>query len=127
VGLVRNTKYYELREDFQPIGFFPIAQDDDPGAGAMFVLHSSGPVGEVMRNVKTAVAEVSPALGIEFRVISEQLRESLMREQALRGPPGDVVFASLVRYALPKSFGLRAPPYGHGSCRGRSEALPSGV
>ena len=49
----------------------------------MFVLHSSGPVGEVMRNVKTAVAEVSPAIGIEFRVISEQLKESLMRERLM--------------------------------------------
>ena len=26
VGLVKNTKYYELREDFLPIGFFPVAQ-----------------------------------------------------------------------------------------------------
>ena len=24
VGVVRNTKYYELREDFVPIGFFPM-------------------------------------------------------------------------------------------------------
>ncbi len=31
MGLVRNTKYYELREDFIPIGFFPIAQDENPG------------------------------------------------------------------------------------------------
>jgi hypothetical protein len=31
VGLVKNTKYYELREDFWPIGFLSIAQDDDSG------------------------------------------------------------------------------------------------
>ena len=30
VGLVKNTKYYELREDFIPIGFLPMGQDDDP-------------------------------------------------------------------------------------------------
>src|SRR5207247_14342 len=60
VGLVRNTKYYELREDFIPIGFFPIAQDDDPGAGATFVLRVAGPVGDVMRNVKIAVAGINP-------------------------------------------------------------------
>jgi predicted permease len=83
VGLVKNTKYYELREDFIPIGFFPIAQDDDPGAGATFVLRTTGPVGEVMRRVKAAVAEVSPAIGIEFRLLSEQLRESLLRERLM--------------------------------------------
>jgi hypothetical protein len=30
VGVVKNTKYYELREDFRPQGFFPTSQDDDP-------------------------------------------------------------------------------------------------
>ena len=34
VGMVKNTKYYELREDSCRSDFFPIAQDDDPGAGA---------------------------------------------------------------------------------------------
>ncbi len=83
VGLVKNTKYYEVREDFLPIGFFPIAQDDDPGAGVTFVLRTSGALGEVMGNVKTAVAEVSPAIGIEFRPLSEQLQESLVRERLM--------------------------------------------
>jgi putative ABC transport system permease protein len=83
VGLVKNTKYYEVREDFLPIGFFPIAQDDDPGAGVTFVLRASGSLGEVMGNVKTAVAEVSPAIGIEFRPLSEQLQESLVRERLM--------------------------------------------
>ena len=34
VGLVRNTKYYELREEFIPIAFLPIAQDENPGNGS---------------------------------------------------------------------------------------------
>src|SRR5262245_20274950 len=61
VGLVKNTKYYQLREDFLPIGFFPVAQNDDPGAGATFVLRITGSVGEVMGHVRTAVAEINPA------------------------------------------------------------------
>jgi len=32
VGWVRNTKYYELREDFCPIAIFPGAQDDTPAS-----------------------------------------------------------------------------------------------
>jgi predicted permease len=83
VGFVKNTKYYELREAPLPIAFFPMAQDDDPGAGAVFVLRTQGPVGEAMRNVKMAVADVSPAIGIEFRVFSVQIRESLLRERLM--------------------------------------------
>jgi len=83
VGVVRNTKYYELREDFIPISFLPIAQDDDPGAGATFVLRTHAPMGEAMAGVKTAVGEVSPAIGIEFRILAGQLNESLMRERLM--------------------------------------------
>jgi putative ABC transport system permease protein len=83
VGLVKNTKYNQIREDFRPIGYFPIAQNEDPGAGATFVLRITGSVGDVMRHAKTAVAEVSPAIGIEFRSLSKQLEDSLQRERLM--------------------------------------------
>jgi predicted permease len=83
VGLVKNTKYNQIREDFRPIGFFPIAQNEDPGAGATFVLRITGSVGDVMRHVRAAVAEVSPAIGIEFRLLSKQLEDSLQRERLM--------------------------------------------
>ena len=43
VGLARNTKYYELREDFVPIGFFPMAQEENPGNGANVMVRTAGP------------------------------------------------------------------------------------
>ena len=70
VGVVKNTKYHELKEDFVPIAFFPVAQDDDPGADATFVVRTRGSVGGAMREVKSAVAEVSPAIDIQFRSFS---------------------------------------------------------
>ncbi len=82
-GLVRNTKYYELREDAVPIGFFPIAQDDDPGTGTTFVVRMAGSVGQVMNGVKAAIAEVNPAIGIDFHLLSAQLEESLQRERLM--------------------------------------------
>ena len=60
---MKNTKYYQLREDFLPIGFFPIAQNDDPGAGATFVLRITGSVGEAMGDVRAAVAQVNSTIG----------------------------------------------------------------
>jgi putative ABC transport system permease protein len=83
VGLVRNTKYYELREDFKAIGFLPIAQDDDPGNGATFVLRMAGSPGGLMSAVKAAVAAVSPAIGIEFRPLSAQIQDSLLRDRLM--------------------------------------------
>jgi putative ABC transport system permease protein len=83
VGLVENTKYYELREDFVPIGFFPVAQDDDPGPGATFVLRVAGSPDALTTAVKTAIAAYSPTIGLEFRSLSAQIEESLLRERLM--------------------------------------------
>jgi putative ABC transport system permease protein len=96
VGLVKNTKYYELSEDFRPIGFFPAAQDDGPGPGANFVLRVSGSPGPVMNSVKAAIAEISPTIGIEFRSFSQQLEESLMRERLMATLSGAFGFLAVV-------------------------------
>jgi predicted permease len=83
VGLVKNTKYYEMREEFRPIGFLPIAQGEETGPEAKFVLRVQGSPGEAMKAVKAAVAEISPAIGLEFRSFSVQLEESLLRERLM--------------------------------------------
>jgi putative ABC transport system permease protein len=83
VGLVKNTKYYEISEDFKPLGFFPTAQNEDPGAGSNFVLRVSGSPGAVINSTKAAVAEISPTIGIEFKAFSKQLEDSLMRERLM--------------------------------------------
>jgi putative ABC transport system permease protein len=83
VGLVQNTKYYELKEDFRPIGFFPIIQDEDPGPGATFVLRVSGSPSGLMAAAKSSIAAMSPSIGIEFRSFSAQLQDSLLRERLM--------------------------------------------
>jgi ABC-type antimicrobial peptide transport system permease subunit len=83
VGLVKNTKYYELRENFRPIGYFPIAQDDDPSNDASYVLRVAGSPSALMNSIKAAVASVNPTMGLQFQSFSEQLKESLLREQLM--------------------------------------------
>jgi predicted permease len=83
VGLVENMKYSQLREDPRPVGFFPVAQNEEPGTGGTFVLRIAGSAGEVMEGVKAAVAQVSPVIGIEFRQMSRQIEESVMRERLM--------------------------------------------
>lgn len=84
IGVVRNTKYYELREEFLPISFLPMAQEENPGADIRYVFRtaSTGLAG-VLKGVKETVAEVHPEIGLEFRILTTQLRESLMRERLM--------------------------------------------
>jgi putative ABC transport system permease protein len=83
VGMVRNTKYYQLREDFRPIAFFPEAQDDDPGQGATYAVRSAVPFGDLTRSIKSIVAQVNPAIGLEFHGLAGQIQESLLRDRLM--------------------------------------------
>jgi predicted permease len=83
IGLVRNTKYYELREDSQPIAFVPEGQDEEPGPGANFVLRTNAPLGEFYRNAEGAIAEFNPNIGVEFHVLTTQIKESLTRDRLM--------------------------------------------
>jgi len=88
VGLVRNTKYYELREDNQPIAYVPEGQNEEPGTGANFVLRTTAPLGEFYRKAEVAVAEIHPGIGVDFTVLTMQIQQSLMRDRLMAGLAG---------------------------------------
>jgi predicted permease len=88
VGLVRNTKYYELREDFRPIAFVPEAQNEEPGTGAQFVLRTNAPLGEFYHNAEAAVAEIHPGLGVDFTVLTTRIQQTLMRDRLMAALAG---------------------------------------
>jgi predicted permease len=88
IGLVRNTKYYELREDFQPIAYFPEAQNEQPGTGATFVLRTNTPLGEFYHNATAAAAEIHPEIGIDFTVLTDQIQNSLTRDRLMAALAG---------------------------------------
>ena len=88
VGLIRNTKYYELREDFRPIAFVPEDQNEDPGPGGTFVLRTNAPLGTFYHAAEEAVADIHPGLGIDFAVLTAQIKESLMRDRLMAALAG---------------------------------------
>jgi predicted permease len=90
VGLVRNTKYYELREDFKPISFVP----EDAGPGATFVLRTNAPLGPFYRAAEGAIAEFNPNIGIDFTVLTTQIKESLTRDRLMAALAGAFGFLS---------------------------------
>jgi predicted permease len=83
VGLARNTKYYELREDFVPIAFLPMSQDENPDDGTTWVVRTSGRPQDAVRGIKAAVASVNPSFVLKFKVMTEQIAESLQRDRLM--------------------------------------------
>jgi predicted permease len=96
VGVVKTTKYYELREDPRPQGFFPVAQDEEPGPGATFVLRVAGSPLELMNAVKREMAVINPLMSVEFRSFSAQLQDSLLRDRLMAALSGAFAILAVV-------------------------------
>jgi putative ABC transport system permease protein len=83
VGLVGNSKYYDVREDFKPLAFFPIAQTTNPEPSATFALRILGPRAEVLNAVKKSINAMNSRISIDFRPLSAQMQESLLRDRLM--------------------------------------------
>jgi len=83
VGLVKDTKYRELREEFGPIAFLPAGQAPRQGAGGQFLIRSSLPQAETVAAVRRVLAETNPAIGVSFQGFKTMIEESILRERLL--------------------------------------------
>jgi len=83
VGMVKNTKYRSLREDFEPVGFFPETQDLNPNEYANVVIRANIPLTAVVSAVKRTVAEVSPEIDVDFHSFKTQILNGLVQERLM--------------------------------------------
>ena len=83
VGLVKNSKYQNLREDFKPLVYVAESQNKEPGLGLHFMLRSTLPLGSLMTAVKKTVLDENSQISLQFQVFTTQVRESLLRERLM--------------------------------------------
>jgi predicted permease len=102
IGLVPDTKYFTLREDFLPIAFVPIVQIDDPRGFTDLVIRSSMPPGDVATAIRAAGADLSPAISTDLGTLDASIRDGLLPERLMAALSG--VFGVLA--ALIAAIGL---------------------
>ena len=83
VGLVKNSKYQSLREDFKPLAFVAESQNKEAGLGVTFMLRSALPPGSLMTAVKKTVLDENSQISLRFQVFTTQVQESLLRERLM--------------------------------------------
>jgi putative ABC transport system permease protein len=83
VGVAKNTKYNQLKDEFKPITFVPAAQSPSGYALGTILIRSNAPLAGLTSAVKRAVGEVSPDISIDFRVFKNMIRERLLPEQLM--------------------------------------------
>ena len=86
VGIVRDMKYSDLREDFKPLALLPTGQNTRPEPfyqGTTIVVRSKTSLLSLVPEVKRAIADVNPHLLVDFEPLPTQIDRRLMREKLM--------------------------------------------
>jgi predicted permease len=84
VGLVKDVKYTNLREEFTPIAFLAASQDANPDNPYLqIVLRSSAPLTTITSEVTAALTQANPSTIIQFQTMNAIVRDSLLRERLM--------------------------------------------
>jgi putative ABC transport system permease protein len=88
VGIVKDTKYNDLHEDFGPIAYLARTQDKKPDTDASLLVRSDLSLDALTASIERDVAQVNPAIGIQFSVFKTQIRDTLVRERLMASLSG---------------------------------------
>ena len=83
VGLVKDTKYTDLRQDFMPIGYFPAAQETEIGPFLDLVVRSDLPLSSITPAITRSVLEVVPGSTVAYDTVKNYVRDSLVTERLM--------------------------------------------
>jgi putative ABC transport system permease protein len=88
VGMVRDTKYRDIREDFAPLVFLAAFQNDEPDQYDSIVIRSNVSLDGLIPSVEHALTNVNSEISIQFSIFKTQIRESLLRERLMASLSG---------------------------------------
>ena len=83
IGVVKDAKYRNLREDILPTGYVPVTQEKVYTSRTFEVRVASGRPALLIPAVKSTIAAVNPNISLEFTLLAAQVDESLNRERLL--------------------------------------------
>jgi predicted permease len=83
VGLVKDSKFDDMRDDFSPMAYYPQAQIRAEQPETEVVIRSQLPHDVLMAAMRRASADVNPAMTLEFHDLRHEIEDSLLRERLL--------------------------------------------
>ena len=83
VGIVKDTKYHDLREDFAPLVYVPIAQYGKQDPYDQVLIRSHAPLADLVSRTKQEVAQINPEISIKFDTVENMLHDELQGERLM--------------------------------------------
>jgi putative ABC transport system permease protein len=88
VGVSRDAKHTDLRDDFEPLVILPVTQNATAEDWARFVIKPRADIKAITPAVVRKMAEVNPLIDIDFSVLSETIASGLVRERLMAALSG---------------------------------------
>jgi predicted permease len=83
IGVARDAKFEELKEDPIPVMYLPSLQDPQPFPSRQFLIRSNLPQGEITASVNRALHEVNPSLDTNYEWFRTMVQGSMLREHLM--------------------------------------------
>ena len=83
VGIARDAKFEDLREEDLPVVYLASTQDPFPGIGRRYLVRSNLPPTELSASIKSNLMQFNPGLDVNFQEYRTMVQESLLRERLM--------------------------------------------
>lgn len=83
IGVVKDTKYTDLRESREIIVYSPQAQNAETGNDALILLRSSAPLAGILSAVESTATQADPDADITFYNFHKMIDEGLIRDRMM--------------------------------------------
>jgi len=83
VGLVKDTKYTDLREELTPLVFYDVSQDEKPDPFLQVVMRSIAPLESITSEVTSVAGQMNSNIIVQFQTLKTLVRDSLLRERLM--------------------------------------------
>jgi len=83
IGVVKDTKYIDLREELWPVVYTPRAQNENPATDAQILIRSRAPLASLLSAIKTMASQADPDADITFSSFHQMIDDGLLRDRLM--------------------------------------------
>jgi predicted permease len=88
VGVVKDTRHDNLRNEPPAMSFAPASQFPEPDTGVAMYVRSSAPFGAISSAIQRRMSALHPNVGVEFHEFQKEIENTLIRERLMAALSG---------------------------------------
>jgi putative ABC transport system permease protein len=100
VGVTADNKFQDMHEEFLPFMYFPATQQEKPSPDDQVLVRSALPLTSLIGSMKETIADVNPAIDLEFLVFKTRIHNSLLQDELMATLSGFFGFLAALLSAI---------------------------